>query len=73
MKKILITGGSGFVGKNTCEYFKQNENYEVHAPNMKPQSGNIWEKINSISFSILQYMEMALIRQKTEVKFCNIT
>lgn len=33
MKKILITGGSGFVGKNTCEYLKQNENYEVHAPN----------------------------------------
>lgn len=32
MKKILITGGSGFVGKNTYEYLKQKPEYDVYAP-----------------------------------------
>ena len=33
MKKILILGGSGFIGKNLVEYFSQkNDVYEVVAP-----------------------------------------
>ena len=31
--KILITGGSGLVGKNLINYFKINNNYEVIYPN----------------------------------------
>lgn len=32
MKKILITGGSGFIGKNTYEYLKKFNEYDVFAP-----------------------------------------
>lgn len=32
MKKMLITGGSGFVGRNVYEYFKMNRKYDVYAP-----------------------------------------
>lgn len=31
--KLLITGATGFVGKNLNEYFSMNEKYEVYAPN----------------------------------------
>ncbi len=33
--KILITGGSGFVGRNLVEYFSINRNYQVYSPNSK--------------------------------------
>ena len=33
MKKLLVTGGSGFIGRNVLEYLKnQNLAYEIHAP-----------------------------------------
>lgn len=32
MKKILITGGTGFVGRNVCEYLKASAEYDVYAP-----------------------------------------
>ncbi len=32
VKRILITGGSGFVGKNLYEHLKENEQYEIFAP-----------------------------------------
>lgn len=35
VKKILITGGSGFVGKNLTEYLEAKEQYEVYAPSSK--------------------------------------
>ena len=31
-KKILITGASGFVGRNVKEYLEQTEKYEIYAP-----------------------------------------
>lgn len=30
-KKILVTGGVGFVGSHLCERLSQNLNYEVHS------------------------------------------
>lgn len=33
MKRILITGGSGFIGRNLTEYFKENCSNEVFSPN----------------------------------------
>ncbi len=35
MKKILITGGSGFVGRNTSEFLKKYTQYQVFAPTSK--------------------------------------
>ncbi|MBQ9983275.1 MAG: NAD-dependent epimerase/dehydratase family protein [Lachnospiraceae bacterium] len=34
-KKILITGGSGFVGRNLYEHLSKNADYEVYAPSSK--------------------------------------
>ena len=34
-KKILITGASGFVGRNVKEYLEQTEKYEIYAPTSK--------------------------------------
>lgn len=31
-KRILITGASGFVGRNVKEYLEQTEKYEIYAP-----------------------------------------
>lgn len=31
-KKVLLTGGSGFIGKNIKEYFSNSEEYEIIAP-----------------------------------------
>ena len=31
MKKILVTGGAGFVGSHLCERLAQNENYDVYS------------------------------------------
>lgn len=35
MKKVLLTGGSGFVGKNVKDYFKNSAKYEIIAPSSK--------------------------------------
>ena len=35
MKKVLLTGGSGFIGKNIIEYFSDSIEYEIIAPTSK--------------------------------------
>lgn len=35
MKKVLLTGGSGFIGRNVIEYFSNSEEYEIIAPTSK--------------------------------------
>lgn len=32
MKKILILGSGGFIGRNLCEYLSENTNYSINAP-----------------------------------------
>lgn len=35
MKKVLLTGGTGFIGRNIIEYFAGSEEYEIIAPTSK--------------------------------------
>lgn len=49
-KKILVCGGTGFIGSNIVEYFSKLKNYEVHAThNKRNKFGNNkikWHKID---------------------------
>ena len=44
MRKILVTGGSGFLGSRICWYFKQ-KNYEIYAPSHKEMDITDREKV----------------------------
>ena len=35
MEKVLLTGGSGFIGRNIVEYFEKSTEYEIVAPSSK--------------------------------------
>jgi nucleoside-diphosphate-sugar epimerase len=43
MKKALLTGASGFVGRYFCQYLKQ-EGWEVHANDIVKETHNYWDK-----------------------------
>ncbi len=62
-KKILVTGGAGFVGSHLCERLARNDNYEVyvldnyftgseqnHVPNVKYIKGNTSDISSLLSF-----------------------
>ena len=63
-KKILVTGGAGFVGSHLCERLSKNPNYEVysldnyftgsvdnHVPNVTYIKGNTLDIANLITFN----------------------
>ncbi len=63
-KKILVTGGAGFVGSHLCERLSQNPNYEVysldnyftgsennHVPNVSYIKGNTKDIASLVSFN----------------------
>ena len=63
-KKILVTGGAGFVGSHLCERLSQNPNYEVysldnyftgseqnHVPNVTYIKGDTFDIATLISFT----------------------
>ncbi|NCD10931.1 MAG: NAD-dependent epimerase/dehydratase family protein [Epsilonproteobacteria bacterium] len=64
MKKILVTGGAGFVGSHLCERLSKNQNYEVysldnyftgsesnHVSNVTYIKGNTKDIANLVTFS----------------------
>ncbi len=54
-KKILITGGAGFIGSNLCEYFLANGNEVVCLDNFSTgHRHNIEEFINNPNFTLIE-------------------
>jgi UDP-N-acetylglucosamine 4-epimerase len=54
-KKILITGGAGFIGSNLCEYFLTNDNAVVCLDNFSTgHRHNIEEFINNPNFTLIE-------------------
>ncbi|HAI42363.1 MAG TPA: NAD(P)-dependent oxidoreductase, partial [Maribacter sp.] len=37
MKKVLVCGATGFMGRNIAEYFQNLDEYEVYATGLKRQ------------------------------------
>jgi nucleoside-diphosphate-sugar epimerase len=56
MKKVILTGASGFIGRHTIPYLLRN-NYEVHAlfcnkaPELNEQKKLIWHKCDILDLS----------------------
>ena len=54
-KKILITGGAGFIGSNLCEYFLKNNNYIVCLDNFSTGfKHNIEPFLTNPNFQLLE-------------------
>ena len=47
MKKILICGATGFIGRNLTEYFAEKEGFEVYA---------VWHKRPSFEIRKVKYI-----------------
>ena len=58
MKKVLLLGGSGFIGRNIVEYFADSEEYEVTAPTSKEL--NIIDEKSVTAYLTRQYFDIIL-------------
>ena len=65
MKKILITGGTGFIGQNLCEYLSPR--YQIFAPSHKELDLTDSEKVeNYISLKKIQVIINAAVTDEFE-------
>ena len=61
-KKIVITGGAGFIGSNLCEFFLSNDNKVICLDNLSTgKRSNIQHLENNSNFQfVLGVLEMKL-------------
>lgn len=58
MKKVLLVGGSGFIGRHIIEYFKNNDKYQIIAPTSKEL--NILDEELITSYLKMNYFDIIL-------------
>ena len=68
MKKILILGCSGFIGKNLATYFSKKKNTQVHGTYLtrKPKIRNIkLYKLNILGSVILKNVQVSILKNSS--------
>ncbi len=58
MKKVLLLGGSGFIGRNIIEYFAHSEEYDITAPTSKEL--NVIDEKSVTDYLTSQYFDIIL-------------
>tara|TARA_Y100001933_G_scaffold117955_1_gene117877 strand:+ start:346 stop:495 length:150 start_codon:yes stop_codon:yes gene_type:complete len=48
MKKILICGATGFIGRNLVNYFSKNKNYQIYAVSHDMEEYDVPEAKNKV-------------------------
>ena len=65
MKKILLTGGSGFIGKNISE--ELSKSYKITSLIRKKKKITIHKNINYLYFKDLNYLDQILKKEKFDI------
>jgi len=65
MKKILLTGGSGFIGKNILE--ELSKSYKITSLIRKKKKITIHKNINFLYFKNLNYLDQILKKEKFDI------
>ena len=65
MKKILLTGGSGFIGKNILE--ELSKSYKITSLIRKKKKITIHKNINFLYFKDLNYLDQILKKEKFDI------
>lgn len=63
--RILITGGTGFIGRNMAEYFSQQEKYDVHVTHFKRDAYSQ----NAVTFHRVDLRDPAEVKELFSKKF----
>ena len=55
--RVLVTGGSGFIGTNIMQYFISNEiearNFDINPP-INSEHSSLWEEVDIVNFDLLK-------------------
>ena len=62
--KILILGGTGFIGRNILEKFSKNKKYKIYATWNKNKNFQLKNKINWIKCNLKDEVKVAQITKK---------
>ena len=57
-KKVLVLGGTGFIGRNVAEYFASNDNYDVSVTYLNTTEAEYLENVNYVKVDLRQEEEV---------------